>query len=607
MSDQIDVESALPSLPHGPLRSDTDDSKASTGPTFVTSPRPGATLDTRFDEKSPLDGGHGHARSTTMDSFPGMLERRNTGINQMAYGDPAAKIWGLYLSRAEKVDRDQSERWRGNTDGILVFTGLFSAVVASFILVSYQDLQPDSSETTNLLLSRISQQLSALSTDNGTAPPSLTVDKIESTFSPSASAIRVNIMWFLSLSFSLYCALQATLMQQWTRKYLQSIDRPYAPARRARIRAFFAEGVQKWRLITAVEALPVFLHISVLLFFVGLVDWLLQINHVLGWLQLGLSILGVLGYFEITFLPLLFPDTPYHTQLTSMFWGVRESLPLIFLWLRRKDEAVLSSIKARRQKLKDGMRRTFEETAFGRSWRMDARAIKWTLASLDEDTELEEFLDGLPGLFRASKPEDVRAFKDHLEPTIAPVTDRLLATCSINLLPDRVLRRRLTACLGAIWSFSSSTERHFRAIWDQWDGATADDKWGPLSTETWSVAQSRTADIDPRVAFRAHCVQALAAVMWRNGRWQGPEPRRPPCFSVSWAPPPRSCPITYRRKATSRWRWRQPANPRTPLAEPARRFEWGSQARSEGHFERNLQGRRCLGRVGRAEGPLRPQ
>ncbi|KAI0284742.1 hypothetical protein BC826DRAFT_919444, partial [Russula brevipes] len=40
-----------------------------------------------------------------------------------------------------------------------------------------------------------------------------------STFSPSASVITVNLVWFLSLGISLTCAVMATMLQQWARQY----------------------------------------------------------------------------------------------------------------------------------------------------------------------------------------------------------------------------------------------------------------------------------------------------------------------------------------------------------------------------------------------------
>ncbi len=49
------------------------------------------------------------------------------------------------------------------------------------------------------------------------------------------------------------------------------------------------------------------------------------------------------------------------------------------------------------------------------------------------------------------------------------------------------------------------------------------DPWCPLTTETWVMAANMTADPDPLTALRAHCVQALLAIMRRYGRWLCPK------------------------------------------------------------------------------------
>ena len=38
-----------------------------------------------------------------------------------SYSDPSAKIWGLYLSQAKKLDKGHSESWIENIEGVLVF------------------------------------------------------------------------------------------------------------------------------------------------------------------------------------------------------------------------------------------------------------------------------------------------------------------------------------------------------------------------------------------------------------------------------------------------------------------------------------------------------
>jgi hypothetical protein len=114
-------------------------------------------------------------------------------------------------------------------------TGLFSATVASFIIESYKQLSPNPSDTTNALLTQISQQLA--NNSNGTPLTSVAVQGSQP-FKPTASAVRVNVLWFLSLILSLSCALSATLMQQWARRYRELAQRRGAFHRRGRMRAY---------------------------------------------------------------------------------------------------------------------------------------------------------------------------------------------------------------------------------------------------------------------------------------------------------------------------------------------------------------------------------
>jgi hypothetical protein len=65
--------------------------------------------------------------------------RRDTGLTgQTVYSDPSAKIWNLYLSQAEKFDKDHSESWTANTDGVLVFVRQTCLIRPSSIILTTQ-------------------------------------------------------------------------------------------------------------------------------------------------------------------------------------------------------------------------------------------------------------------------------------------------------------------------------------------------------------------------------------------------------------------------------------------------------------------------------------
>jgi hypothetical protein len=45
----------------------------------------------------------------------------HTNVAEGNYGDPSDRLFSVYLAQAEKFDKEQSESWKGDTEGILVF------------------------------------------------------------------------------------------------------------------------------------------------------------------------------------------------------------------------------------------------------------------------------------------------------------------------------------------------------------------------------------------------------------------------------------------------------------------------------------------------------
>ncbi|KAJ7138568.1 hypothetical protein C8R46DRAFT_813180, partial [Mycena filopes] len=118
-------------------------------------------------------------------------------------------IWTIYISEAEKYDKALVESWKSDMEGMLIFAGLFSASLTAFLIESYKTLNSDPQETTTQLLAQISAQLAASA--NGTTWQMSPTPS----FTPSASALTCNLLWFISLGLSLACALIATLLEQW--------------------------------------------------------------------------------------------------------------------------------------------------------------------------------------------------------------------------------------------------------------------------------------------------------------------------------------------------------------------------------------------------------
>ena len=154
-----------------------------------------------------------------------------------------------------------------------VKAGLFSAVVTAFIIESYKGLKQDSSEVANVLLLRILAQLEG--STNGTATAqSLTVPM----FSPEPSAVRINILWFLSLIFSLATVLIGIIALQWLREHL----RPQAdlePQIAFSLHHLNLESLDRWYLPQIFTALPLLLQVGLVLFLAGISDFLWNLNH----------------------------------------------------------------------------------------------------------------------------------------------------------------------------------------------------------------------------------------------------------------------------------------------------------------------------------------
>ena len=68
----------------------------------------------------------------------------------------------------------------------------------------------------------------------------------------------INALWFLSLAFSLACALAATLVQQWSRIYLQGTEERFNPHERVRMRTYLQRGVQKFHFSDLVDTIPMY-------------------------------------------------------------------------------------------------------------------------------------------------------------------------------------------------------------------------------------------------------------------------------------------------------------------------------------------------------------
>ncbi|KAF8874547.1 hypothetical protein BD779DRAFT_252066 [Infundibulicybe gibba] len=170
--------------------------------------------------------------------------------------------------KADQFDKDFCGGWNSEIDSLLTFAGLFSAVVTAFTIESYKLLQTDPQDITNHVLLNLSAQIMGR---NSTT-------LLHKTFTPSASSLRINVLWFLSLTFSLTSGLVGILCKQWLRHYEQDVFKP--PREALAMRQFRYEAFLRCRVMEILSALPVLLGLGLILFFVGLIDFLRSLSAI---------------------------------------------------------------------------------------------------------------------------------------------------------------------------------------------------------------------------------------------------------------------------------------------------------------------------------------
>ncbi|KAI9457258.1 hypothetical protein BJY52DRAFT_1120508, partial [Lactarius psammicola] len=246
------------------------------------------------------------------------------------FDDSANALWSLHMKEAKSHDKARIQSLKDDMDGVLIFAGLYSAALVSFITDKVHDLQVDPAQQmvyyqqqNVALLAQISQQVSSIAPQVSipSTPPLPYPD-----FTPKSSDVRVNAFWFMSLVFSLSAALLATLVQQWVRDYMDVFQRYSNPLKSSRLRQYLYEGAEGWHMPMVAEFVPGFVHVSLFLFFLGLGDSLFALNTTIGTTTIiPIAICGFL-YILSTFTPIVKPQSPFQNPFSRMIWYLKQKV-----------------------------------------------------------------------------------------------------------------------------------------------------------------------------------------------------------------------------------------------------------------------------------------
>ena len=291
--------------------------------------------------------------------------------------------------------------------------------------------------------------------------------------------VFVNMVWGLSLVLSLTSALLAILIQQWVRRYIELPLLPRLSSERARVRSYLFFGTLDFGMHHAVEAAPMLLHLSVLLFLIGLVMFFFIVHKAVAIVLSVFVGLNGMAYFTLSILPCIYRNCPYGTPVSPIFWCIWHASTSFaafnLRWILRQFHSLLvpynpGDIESGRQRkltqwlgstdnyldkhweyLKGGFQSSIIQGALEAPVVVDVKALAWLLKMpvMAEKGKFQELAVNTPGYMLAkllSQPikSGNFGFRDHLL--------ALLQSCAPHTVEvdEHFRRRSLLVCLDAI-------------------------------------------------------------------------------------------------------------------------------------------------------------
>ncbi|KAH9959329.1 hypothetical protein BC827DRAFT_512664 [Russula dissimulans] len=278
-----------------------------------------------------------------------------------------------------------------------------------------------------------------------------------------------------------------------------------------------------------VEVLTTLLHLSLFLFFSGLLIYLFNTDHtvfasVIWWVALTVGL-----YAGVTLMPIFRHDSPYYTPLTSSVW-------LVYAGVVYKALSVLLSISVvyadggsggpqsgeldrYREWSRRGVEKAAEDTALDRSLEVDVRILRWIIDALGEDDALERLFEALPG-FLDPKVVPLHGFVlvhesgtvwSKLLQAMSGFLDRTLTSNSVSV---SVKIRRLTICLDAASHLRVESPLLSNLVLGNWHESTQSVEVGHFLRRWCKEKSERGAG-----EIGAIVARIVVSTQKRDGRW----------------------------------------------------------------------------------------
>ena len=246
------------------------------------------------------------------------------------------------------------------------------------------------------------------------------------------------------------------------------------------MRAIFADGLHNMHISWVVEGLPTLLHLSLFLFFGGLVIFLFHVDSevfraVVWWIGLFSMV-----YVSITLLPLIRHDSPYYAPLSTPAWSLYAGIqcvkfrilyiitsacnrcnvaPRLITRIQPRGGWVLWSTASYRYRywMFRGVEMAAEAIVSDQYMelfdaRIDARIFDWTIGALGDDSSLEKFFEAIPGFVNSKLVYNLRELlSDNVLDRLSEVAHGFMGrTWSSNSISDSEKLRRLDITTNAM-------------------------------------------------------------------------------------------------------------------------------------------------------------
>ena len=362
---------------------------------------------------------------------------------------------------------------------------LFSAIVAAFIIEIYRILLPSNGEN--------------------------------AAGSPTWSAVRINIVLFLSFFLSMISAIGCALIQQWCDEYKKFAYPRAAPHTRGRVRTYLFQGLKVFQMRRFMYGIHVLLHISVFLFFWALSDFFHTVNHQFGTVTRYSLVGSLIVYVLLSISPLIFSNSPYNTPMTPPIRAVGIILRIVIrspVWFPRWIRGQPFDLTGLQyyEGIHFDRARLYAIEAGKRADKLEPYAMKWLFTDNDfSDSDMDKFLKGLPGYISSNHTEksqlDEYLTAEHIKSRIK----EHFITCATSVeLSDEAGIARVSSCVKALLLIFQY------CLKCKGDSLESDKLRKELNLQRTYIQglmddfQTLYGMDDPTIALRASCISALA-------------------------------------------------------------------------------------------------